>query len=82
MLWIHKDHFVVEKLVLNVCIKAFWYTNIIFYVAYTYTDKNKEIDLRKTWDELPGFEKKVYSTNKQRILADINSQESDDGSNR
>jgi hypothetical protein len=27
--WIHKDDLVVKKLVLNVRIKAFWYTNVI-----------------------------------------------------
>ena len=26
---IHKDYFVVKKLVENICIKAFWYTNHI-----------------------------------------------------
>ena len=26
VLWIHKGYFVVKKLVLNVCVKAFWYT--------------------------------------------------------
>ena len=28
VLWIHKGYCVVKKLVWNVCIKAFWYTNV------------------------------------------------------
>ena len=34
VMWIHKGYFVVKKLVWNICIKVFWYAQIILYLKW------------------------------------------------